>query len=130
LHNKCVRFLVDTFDVIMLPTYATSQMVVRGRRKIRSKTVRAMLSFKNYQFACKLETKVLEAGKLVIRSSEAYTSKTVSWNGVVHNKLGSAKRIKIGSVWVDRDDNGARGYFLRALGDTPALLECVSKTGM
>jgi putative transposase len=130
LHNKCVRFLVDTFDVIMLPTYATSQMVVRGHRKIRSKTVRAMLSFKNYQFACKLETKALEAGKMVIRNSEAYTSKTDSWHGVIHNKLGSAKRIKIGSVWVDRDVNGARGYFLRALGDTPALLECVSKAGM
>ena len=51
---------------------------------------------------------------------EAYTSKTVSWTGEV-KKIGGAKRIKsnLDGQVMDRDWNGARGIFLRALGDIP-----------
>ena len=54
--------------------------------------------------------------------NEAYTSKTCSWSGEIIAKLGGRKTIT-GSdgVSVDRDLNGARGIFLRALADTPAL---------
>ena len=59
-------------------------------------------------------------GKVVLDVCEAYTSKTVSWTGELVN-IGGAKTIKsklTGDV-VDRDYNGARGIFLRALGDSP-----------
>ena len=60
--------------------------------------------------------------------NEAYTSKTCSWSGEIVPDLGGAKRItgKDG-VTLDRDINGARGVFLRALGDTPALADCVGR---
>ena len=45
LHHKTARFLVDNFDVILLPDFKTSRMVTRGQRRIRSKTVRNLLSF-------------------------------------------------------------------------------------
>ena len=58
--------------------------------------------------------------------NEAYTSRTCSWSGEIIGNLGG-RRIVAGSdgTRVDRDINGARGIFLRALGDTPALHEFV-----
>lgn len=55
--------------------------------------------------------------------NEAYTSKTVSWTGEIIEKLGGAKFIKsqIDNRVMNRDLNGARGIFLRALVDTPWL---------
>ena len=55
--------------------------------------------------------------------SEAYTSKTVSWTGGVNDKLGSSKVVKSGTVRMDRDINGARGIFLKALVDSPSFLQ-------
>ena len=54
------------------------------------------------------------------------SAKTCSWTGEVKNNLGGAK-VMVGSDGqrMDRDINGARGIFLRALGDTPALQACV-----
>lgn len=51
------------------------------------------------------------------------TSKTVSWTGEINHKLGGAKTVvsKVDGRRMDRDYNGARGIFLRALGDTPML---------
>ena len=51
---------------------------------------------------------------------EAYTSKTASWTGEIV-RIGGAKVIRSNGVSMDRDYNGARGIFLRALVDTPSL---------
>lgn len=132
LHHKVARFLVDNFDVILLPTFETSQMSRRGKRRIRSKTVRSMLSFSHYRFKKFLKHKAFETGKLILDVCEAYTSKTVSWTGELLN-IGSAKQIKskIDGRILDRDVNGARGIWLRALVDTPWMrqhLAFVSKS--
>jgi putative transposase len=123
IHFKTARFLVDTFDVILLPTFETSQMAGKKsrKRKLRSKTVRAMLTWSHYQFKVRLKNKALEFGKKVIDVCEAYTSKTVSWTGDV-KKVGGSRVIKAGGIKMDRDLNGARGIFLRSLVDSPALM--------
>jgi regulatory protein YycI of two-component signal transduction system YycFG len=55
--------------------------------------------------------------------NEAYTSKTVSWTGEV-KKIGGSRVIKDAhGNSMNRDLNGARGIFLRALVDTPWLRE-------
>jgi putative transposase len=112
LHWKTIRFLVDNFDVILLPTFETSQMVQRGARKIRAKSVRSLLTLAHYRFAQRLEWKAASLGKTVIRGSEAYTSKTASWTGEII-QIGGRKTIKSGGVTVNRDVNGARGIFIR-----------------
>ena len=49
-------------------------------------------------------------------------TKTLSWDGAVNTKLGGAKAIRDDTGFgMDRDVNGARGIFLRALGDSPFL---------
>ncbi|MGB7710637.1 MAG: transposase [Microcoleus sp.] len=122
LHHKTAKFLVDNFDVILLPSFKSSQMVSKSRRKIRSKTVRQMLTLSHYQFKKHLEWKAWEQGKVALTSiNEAYTSKTVSWTGEV-KKIGGSRTIKDSDGnQMNRDLNGARGIFLRALVDTPWL---------
>ncbi|WP_124974951.1 RNA-guided endonuclease InsQ/TnpB family protein [Aphanothece sacrum] len=123
LHHKIARFLVDNYDVILLPTFEVSEMVLKNSRKIRTKSVRQMLSWSHYRFSEFLKHKAFETGKLVIDCCEAYTSKTVSWTGELIHNLGGRKVIKskIDGQKMDRDLNGARGIFLRALVDTPSI---------
>ena len=124
LHHKIAYFLVTNFDVILLPTFETSQMVSKSRRKLRSKSVRQMLTLSHYQFKEFLRWKTWALGKKLIEVCEAYTSKTVSRTGEMV-KIGSAEKIKSLSTGIvlDRDLNGARGIFLRAVVDTPWLRE-------
>jgi len=123
LHHKTAKFLVDNFDVILLPTFETSQMVSKSRRKIRNKSVRQMLTLSHYEFKQFLKWKAWENSKIVIDCNEAYTSKTVSWTGEIISNLGGARVIKSPATGLkmNRDLNGARGIFLRALVDTPWL---------
>ena len=81
LHRQAARFLLNKFDVILLPVFETSDMVERGRRRIRSKTVRNLLSLAHYRFGMFLRHKVRETGVVVLAVNEAYTTKTVSWTG-------------------------------------------------
>jgi putative transposase len=120
LHNKTARFLVDNFDVILLPTFETKAMASR-LGVLMSKTVRAMLTWSHYKFKVHLKNKALETGKTVIDVNESYTSKTVSWNGENVN-VGGSRVIRSGGITLDRDLNGARNIFIRSLGDSPTLM--------
>ena len=119
--------------MILLPGFETSEMVERGRRRIRSKTVRNLLTLAHYRFGMFLRHKAREIGAIVLIVNEAYTSKTVSWTGELLEGLGGAS-VVVGQDGerMDRDYNGARGIYLRALGDIPALRtllsECAAST--
>lgn len=121
LHWKTANFLVNNFDIIFLPTFETSQMAKRSKRKLRSKSVRAMLTWSHYKFKMRLKHKAREFGKEVIDVNEAYTSKTVSWTGEVKN-VGGSRVIRSGDVSLDRDLNGARNIFIKSLVDTPTVV--------
>ena len=127
LHRQAARFLVNNFDVILLPTFETSEMVERGRRRIRSKTVRNLLSLAHYRFKLFVRHKAAETGAIVLDVNEAYTSKTVSWTGEMLENLGGASVVVAqDGERMDRDYNGARGIYLRTLGDIPALRALLS----
>ena len=117
---------MDNFDVILLPAFRSSEVVIRGHRKIRSKTVRNLLNYAHHRFRNFLQHKAAETGSTPHRQ-RAYTSKTVSWTGEIIHNLGGRKTVKSSDGrTMDRDINGARGIFLRALGDTPFLRQHVS----
>ena len=121
LHAKAARFLVDNFDIILIPKFETSQMAKRASRQLRSKTVRSMLTWAHFKFKERLKAVALQCGKTVIEVREDYTSKTCSWSGEIV-KVGSSENIR-GSdgIRMQRDMNGARGIFLRALVELPTL---------
>ena len=124
LHCKLVLFLVSNFDVILLPSFDTSQMALRQKRKIRKKSVRQMLTLSHYKFKQRLLEKAAEHGKHVIIVNEAYTSKTVSWTGEVKKKLGGQKIITAtDGTSMHRDLNGARGVLVRFMTWIHALLD-------
>jgi putative transposase len=115
IHHKAAHWLCTMFDVILIPSFETSQMV----SKLHSQTARAMLTWAHYRFKQFLIQKAVELKARVIEVSEAYTSKTCSRCGLVQ-EIGSRKVLSCRcGLKIDRDYNGARGIFLRALGDTP-----------
>jgi putative transposase len=119
-HKQIAHYLTRNYRIIFLPTFETSQMVSRARRKIRSKTVRAMLGWAHYRFELFLDYQASCTGSTVIKGSEAYSSKTCTKCGQIHQTLGGSKVFKCKSCGntLPRDFNGALGFLLRALRDS------------
>lgn len=119
-HKQIAHYLTTNYKIIFLPTFETSQMVAKARRKIRSKTVRQMLGWAHYRFSQVLADRAELTNSRLIRGSEAYTSKTCAKCGHIHNTLGGSKVFKCPSCGykLPRDWNGALGFMLRALRDT------------
>ncbi len=120
MHRKVIRWLLDRYDVLLLPTFEVSGMVAavdaRGRRrKIRKKTVQQLLSLSFYKFSRRLACRAEEEGAKVVRVCEAYTSKTCGRCGWEDEKLGGNKRFFCRScgLSIGRDENGSRNIFLR-----------------
>ncbi len=115
LHKKTAHFPCKTFHTVFIPTFETQQMV----SKLNSSVARNMMTFAHYRFKQFLMAKGQEYQCDVQEVSEAYTTKTCSYCGKQH-KMGSKKTMKCScGAHVDRDLNGARGIYLRALAVTP-----------
>jgi putative transposase len=121
LHNKAVNLLVNSYKVIFLPTFDSSQMVIKKRsgkkRKINSKSARQMLTLSHYKFEQHLKQAALLKGVIVVLCNESYTSKSCGNCGHVHHKLGGNKVFKCPhcGIQISRDVNGARNILLRAM---------------
>jgi len=120
LHNKLACYLTKNYGVIFLPKFETSNMVRKAKRKLNSKTARAMLTFSHYAFKQTLKYHATKRGCVVVDVTEEYTSKTCSCCGKVNSKLGGSKVFKCPSCGyiIDRDKNGAFNILLKALRDT------------
>jgi putative transposase len=119
-HWKIAHYLCSNYDVILLPSFGTQDMVKKirsdkKRRKIGKDTARRMLMWSHYKFRCRLMNKARQWGKTVVIVNEAYTSKTCTRCGWQNHKLGGAKLFKCKQCYlrVDRDVNGARNILLR-----------------
>jgi putative transposase len=114
-HKKAACFLSEAFDLVLLPKFETSKMVMRAQRRIRSKTARMMLTWAHYRFRQTLTMRAKRSGTHVKLVDEAYTSKTCGVCGTINQKLGGAKVCRCPSCahQVDRDANGARNILLR-----------------
>lgn len=99
---------------VTLPVFETSRMVRKGvRRRLTSKTARAMCTWAHYRFRERLLSKAREYPWCrVVLTEEPYTSKTCGACGWLHHGLGSDKVYRCGSptcgAVFDRDLNGAR----------------------
>jgi putative transposase len=114
LHRKCAKWMCENFDVIFLPKFQSQQMVARKNRKIGSKTVRSMMTWRHYSFQQHLLHKSKEYPWVrVIVCTEEYTSQTCTRCGHVH-KVGGAKTVHCPQchLTMDRDDRGARNVYL------------------
>lgn len=123
-HKQVACYLTQNYGTIFLPTFETSQMVQKGKRKIRSKIARAMLTWAHYRFKLFLKQKAHLNSCTVVDVTEEYTSKTCTHCGHIHQKLGGAKTFKCPSCGhtLPRDMNGALGIMLKALSDTTYVI--------
>ncbi|CAG8723819.1 1168_t:CDS:2, partial [Dentiscutata heterogama] len=76
-HHQLARWLCENYEIILIPKFETSNMVLKNKRKIRSKTARMMLTWSHYRFRMFLHHKAREfVSCKVIECTEEYTSKT------------------------------------------------------
>lgn len=122
LHNKAVNLLVNSYKLIYLPTFDSSQMVVKingkgKKRKINSKSARQMLTLSHYRFEQHLKQAASRKGVIVALVNESYTSKTCPNCGHIHAKLGGNKKFQCPKCKYSapRDWNGALNIMIRAL---------------
>lgn len=116
-HKKLALWSVQNYQVILLPHFETSNMVSRSKRRINSKSARAMLTWSHYRFKMRLISKAREWGTNIVLCDEHHTSKTCGECGFLHQKLGSSKIFncpKCNQI-SDRDFNAARNILLRYL---------------
>ena len=120
VHKKAAHYLTVNYGLIFLPRFESSQMVAKSRRKIRSKTVRSMLTWAHYRFKLVLKHLAAKRGCVVLDVGESHTSKTCGACGHRHAKLGGARVHKCPHCGnqTPRDANGARNIMLRALRDS------------
>jgi putative transposase len=124
LHRQTVSYLVRHYKVVFIPTFETSSMVLRAKRRINTKSVRSMLTWSHYRFKQLLIARAKRSGVLVVETNEAYTSKTCGKCGHVHARLRGNKIFKCPECGyiAGRDANGAFGIMLKALAGTPFTL--------
>lgn len=125
VHKQVASYLARNYDVIVLPTFETSQMVAKKSRKLHSKTARAMMTWAFYQFSQTLQHLCNRYGSKLVRVTEEYTSKTCTKCGHIHRKLGGNKKFKCPKCGyeIPRDFNGALGIFLKAMWDATLISE-------
>lgn len=119
LHFQAIGWLFWNFDTVIIPDSNFTSAACKASRKIRSKTVRSLLSYAFARFRDRVKHKATLLGKLAIVTCESYTSKTHNITGEVIQKLGGRKFIISNGVKIDRDINGSLGIFLKALLDRP-----------
>ncbi|WP_232731805.1 RNA-guided endonuclease InsQ/TnpB family protein [Kamptonema formosum] len=122
-HKQIAHYLTRNYRLIFLPTFETSNMVAKAKRKIKSKTARAMLTWAHYRFKSVLKHQAELTGTIVVDVTEEFTSKTCTRCGHVHARLGGSKVFHCPScgLTLPRDWNGAFGIFLKALRDTASV---------
>ena len=115
LHWKTISFLIENYDVILLPEFEISNMV-KGF-KLQRIVKRLMYMFSFYKFKEKLKYKCKHYNKKLIIVDECYTSKTCTCCGNLKYDLGSNEtyNCKECKTSIDRDTNGARNIFLKNL---------------
>lgn len=112
LHKRVAYDLVMSNDIILLPTFETSKMVMKkdSKRQLRRSTIRSLLNLNHYKFKLYIKYLANKYGKIVLDVNESYTSKT--FEGKIFN-IGSKKQFKSIDRIIDRDINGARNILLR-----------------
>lgn len=118
LHKNLAKWLCENYCFVLIPEFKQQGMVKKFDRKIKSKTVRNMLTWSHYRFRQRLIQKSREYPCCEIKVvTEEYTSKTCGKCGWIHEKLGGNKVFncqKCG-IKIDRDYNGARNIMLKNL---------------
>lgn len=117
LHNKVCSWVVNNFQVVLLPIFETSQMVSSGN--LYSSTCRKMMTWSHYSFQRKLVDLAQKFTDVKVRlCNEAFTTKQCGRCGVVNRNMTLNDRIfhcSGCSLTSSRDGHAARNVGIRSL---------------
>jgi putative transposase len=116
MRNKIANWMAKEFDVILMPKLDVQGLSITKNRRLKTKTVRQMMSMGHGDFFRHLGDKCCEFGSKLLRVSEHFTTKTCVKCGTL-NDIGSNKVYTCAHCMFehDRDLVGSCGIFLRAL---------------
>ena len=115
VHWKVIKYITDNYNKVLLPSFEVSNMTSRLKRKIRSKTVRSMLTWRHYTFKQRFIDKAIKRNVVLHIVGEEYTTKTCGACGYIKNNVGGNKIFTCNNckVTYDRDLGAARNIFLK-----------------
>lgn len=131
-HKKTACWLTENYTDIFLPTFESSQMVRKTKRKLNSKTARNMMTWSHYRFEQTLKFQCEKRGVRLHIITEEYTSKTCSKCGKIHPKLGGKKIFKCPHCdhVIPRDFNGAINIAFKTLSSWKGRLDSAEAHGI
>ncbi len=114
-HKKLVAWLVQNYELVLLPHFQTSSMVNKQTRKIGRPSVRAMLTWSFYRFKERLLMKAKSSSCTVVLVDEHHTTMTCGKCGSLNRSVGGSKVFQCPTcnITLPRDWNAARNIFLR-----------------
>lgn len=115
-HHKVSNYLIDNYDIIILPDFETKSMTKRGS-KLRKETKRQLLSWNHCNMRRILADKLKYHTNIRIIVTEEYTTKTCDQCGVQNEHVGSSEVFYCYNcnLVADRDLHAARGILIKAL---------------
>ena len=112
LHWKTIRFLLENYDVILIPEFRTSEMV--KKKNLSRQTKRLMLMYSFYRFKERLKWKGKIYNKKIIAVDESYTSCTCTSCGNIKSLKGQEiYQCEKCKIVIDRDVGGARNILIK-----------------
>ena len=113
--NQTAAYISKNHDLVLMPKLDTKKLVLKATRRLKTKTVRNMLSIGHSLLFESLKDKCWENGCYFLHVEEFYTSQTCPRCGSLHKTASETYTCKKCNYTQDRDINGAVNIFLKAL---------------
>jgi transposase len=114
MRHQVANSIVNSSDLVLMPKLETKDMVIKCKRRLKTKTVKQLLAACHGMFFDHLRFKCRERGKRFLRVSEHYTSKTCPSCGLL-KKCDEVFKCTSCNFSHDRDAVGALNILLRAV---------------
>ena len=117
-HRNLGKYMVTTFDVVLVPKLKVKQLACRATRVIPIESVRDLYRWGHHRFYSFLATKARQHGKIVMWSDEPFTTQTCQRCGTRNLRVGASETFECvnkecGYV-TGRDANASQGVGSRA----------------
>jgi IS605 OrfB family transposase len=113
MHWKSISYLIENYDIILLPEFKVSQMI-KKKNKLSRNTKRLMNMYSFYKFRERLQYKCNMYNKKLIIVDESYTSCTCGQCGKINQVKGNEVfECKHCGLVMDRDAGGSRNILIK-----------------
>jgi len=113
--DQTASYISKNHDLVLMPKLNTKNLTLKANRRLKTKTVRNMLSIGHSKLFASVKDKCWENGCCFLEVSESYTSQTCPRCGSLHKTSSETYCCSKCGYTQDRDVTGAVNILLRAL---------------